>query len=92
MEHYDGPAFFRRQGRSSNIDENSAKKVQMFLLHLLLRKLVINLKEEILDVKELLCEQAQLWTVIEHVHFALHMYHLHLLSLLTRMTKKNIVS
>ena len=26
MEHYDGPAFFRRQGRSSNIDENSAKK------------------------------------------------------------------
>ena len=26
MEHYDGPAFFRRQGRSSNIDENSTKK------------------------------------------------------------------
>lgn len=26
MEHYDGPAFFRRQGRSSNMDENSAKK------------------------------------------------------------------
>lgn len=26
MEHYDGPAFFRRQGRSSSIDENSAKK------------------------------------------------------------------